>query len=86
MGGDEVIMSRHHIRVVTFREAMRPGEPVGRLWLRLCMVGGKRWNGEGRVPYLVCILGERDCVCVSVHTHVERCATLQRKLCGFKVL
>lgn len=67
---------------------MGPGEPVsggsgwGCAWLEVEKV---EW--EGRVPHLVCILGERDCVWVWAYTCTrQRCGTLQRKLCGFKVL
>lgn len=42
----------------------RGGSGWGCAWLEV-----KKVKWEGRVPYLVCILGERDCVCVSVHTH-----------------
>lgn len=84
-GGDEVIMESASDRVVTAGSCegwgtSRGGSGWGCAWLEV-----KKVEWEGRVLHLVCILGERDCVRVWA-CQMERCATLQRKLCGFKVL
>lgn len=84
-GGDEVIMESASDRVVTAGSCEGWGTSRGGSGWSCAWLEVKKVEWEGRVLHLVCILGERDCVRVWA-CQMERCATLQRKLCGFKVL